>query len=315
MRVIVMIIFLFLIFFFSTSVLGIGGGYTGHIGSSSPWCGEQEVQITDKGVQTCVNVTVDQDCTVNLTFEWFNWSQYATDIYAGLEPLFFDESYWYVYGEYYGVNTSGQYCFYNENVSCATENWWTYWFDWRVTANFTCYGNYTFTEVFYCYFYPEPCPLFYIYPAWNSTDICPCCDAMCVGISNANGHAMNMTIYRNDSQFETFYVVNRYSYIGNETYCFCLDGYIDDGVYYPMRYNETYYWYVNVTDTVTGEYEISDTFQFTTAEKIEECPCGDSYEEESGGLMIIREYNLVLFLLVVCVVLVASMLTYHKYRK
>ena len=317
---IVVVLLLFVFSIFPSHAIGARGGTPGHISNPSPWCGEQDVTITDKGVQTCINVTVDQDCTVNLTFEWFNVTQYHIDWlewfinwpYGGIMPTFHDDIYWFTYGENNNINISGQYCFYNENVTCATGGSWLEWQDWRVTANFTCYGNFTYTEIFYCYYMPELCPLFYIYPSWNATSVCPCCDAMCVGISNADGHSMNITIYRNDSQFETFYIINKYNYVGNKTYCFCIDGHIDDNVYYPMKYNETYYWYVNITDTTTGEYEISDTYQFTTAENISYCPCG--IENIGKQTIIIREHNIVLFLLILCVVLTVGLFAYKKYK-
>jgi hypothetical protein len=305
--------------------IGLGGGGTGHMDNPSPWCGEVDVPITDKGVQTCINVTVDQDCTVNLTFQWFNVTQYAIDWldwwmdwpYGGSTPSFYDDVYWLTYGESNDVNASGQHCFYNENVTCSTDGSWTEWQDWRVIANFTCSQNYTYNETFYCHYMPELCPLFYIYPPWNATDVCPCCDAMCVGINNVNGHGMNITIYRNDSHFEEFYMINEYNNVTNNTYCFCIDGHINNSMYYPMRYNETYFWYINVTDTVTGEYMVSDTYQFTTARNLSECPCGEeAIRLATGRGEIIRfgslhDLSAIAFIFAI-IALLAIIIIYHN---
>jgi len=95
---------------------------------------------------------------------------------------------------------------------------------------------------------------------------------MCIGITNENGNNMNLSFYRNDTMNETFYLVNKYINVSNNTYCFCIDGHIGD-IYYPMRYNETYHWYVNVTDVVTGSYDVSNIYWFTTAENLSDCIC------------------------------------------
>lgn len=47
-----------------------------------------------------------------------------------------------------------------------------------------------------------------------------------------------------------------------------------DDIYYPVKYNQTYRWYVNITDTVTGVQHNSNIFQFRTAEDPVLCPCG-----------------------------------------
>lgn len=276
------------------SVSAIGGGPTGHMDNPTPNCGTIDVPITGKGIQTCINVTLDTNCTVNLTFQWLSWSD--------------DWGTWTTYASYMDVNTSGQYCAWHENVTCCTEGDWQTEFQlWSVVANFTC-GNATYTETFFCWFTPELCPLFYIYPPNNNSGLCPCCIPLCAGVNNTHGNLMNLTFWSNLSMgyWDYFYLgvdTVTFAYVTNGTYCFNVPNFI--------LYNYTYYWYVNVTDTVTGEYEVSNIYYFTTAESIEDCDCG----EETGGLMIIREYNLVLFLLVMSVVLVASLLTYHKYRK
>lgn len=118
-------------------------------------------------------------------------------------------------------------------------------------------------------------PISNIYPPDFSTNICPCCDACCVDVDSILGHNVNVSIYRNDTQFECFYLINQFINVTNGTYCFCLDGHINNSIYYSMLHNTTYYWYVNVTDVVTGLSDISDTYQFTTAENLSDCPCGN----------------------------------------
>ena len=218
------IIYLTLIAIVCNSAQGIGGGGGGwicaHFDNPTPSNWEEDVDIGIKGVQTCINITIDQGCTANVTFQWFNWTQHYEDWDDWIEnpvgepPSFFDDSYWYNYSSWTNVNTSTQLCQWNANVSCYTSGA-TPWFDWRVIGNFTC-GNTTYNETCYYYFMPEDCPLFYIYPAWNATNICPCCDGMCVGVRNDLGHNMNVTVYGRQKNKEHWH-------ISNGTYCFCLD--------------------------------------------------------------------------------------------
>ena len=403
---------------------GFAGGYTAHMVVNSPTYGEEDVAITAKGVQTCINITVPTGCVVNVTFQWYNYS-------GG------DYGVWTNYGNISLVSHTQDICFWNANVSCATENWWSEYFHWRVVANFTCPGG-DYQEILYSYFNPEDCPRFrYIYPNFNES-VCPCCSSICLGINNTNGNPMNLTFYGSYDE-EHYFIWNKYYNVSNGTYCFCMDSvylepsadkqgewvgasgiqaagtkpatlakhgcgiswefadnlekevqftvripqrmnlsypvtldigwssptadrvcnwnltysttaldedtyvaceyyqdvlawssatvdglvmyryYIDEiadddrcihfslqrdgndltdnlsdvanlhGIcfsYYldndlihvenatsPMRYNTTYYWYVNVSDTVTGEYNESDIYYFTTAEDIADCPC------------------------------------------
>lgn len=260
-----LILVISLLLFFSSFAQGFGGGCA-HFSNPSPSMGETDVSIEAKGVQTCIDITVDSGCTVNVTFQWYNWTESLDNGY-----WWFEEAYWYTYASWIGINHSQTLCEYQGNVTCATENWWTQYADWRIIANFTCPQE-TYDEQCWFYYQPEVCPIFqYIYPPWNAT-VCPCCDAMCFGINNTNGNPMNVSIYRNDSLNETFYLVNKYVTISNGTYCFCLDGHMSD-IYYPMRFNETYNWYINVTDTVTSETNNSAIYQFHTAKNISYCPC------------------------------------------
>lgn len=260
----ILIFILGLIMLAVTAAATVGGGPTDHLENPAPGYGEVDVVITIKGVQLCIDVVVDAGCTANVTFWWYNYSGGET-------------GQWEFHGFQENIAVDTTICFWNPNVSCATENWWNEWFHWMVVGNFTCAGG-NYSETAYLYFNAEDCPLFYIYPAWNDSYICSCCDAMCVGINNMNGSNMNISFYRNDSQWETFYLINQYLNVSNGTYCFCLDGHINNSLYYPMKYNESYHWYVNVTDVVTGEYNVSAIFNFSTAEFIDDCFCGNVSE-------------------------------------
>ena len=114
-------------------------------------------------------------------------------------------------------------------------------------------------------------------PSNSSDNICPCCDSMSLNIINRKGNNMNITFYRNDTQFKSFYIVNKIWNIPNGTYSFCIDGHINDSIYYPVRFNETYHWYVNMSDVITGEYNVSDVFVFHTEENISNCSCGGDF--------------------------------------
>lgn len=67
----------------------------------------------------------------------------------------------------------------------------------------------------------------------------------------------------------------------------------------PAKFNTTYYWYVRVEDTVTGEITNSTIFNFTTEKNLSDCPCGpeemvEAIEEEVGGEIGIRDYSWIL---------------------
>ena len=154
---------------------------------------------------------------------------------------------------------NGTYCHTNTNFS----NYSTIYY-WNVTVSNK--ESSTQSDIWH---FTTRGPFSNIYPPDNSIDLCPCCDAMCVDIDNT--HNMNITIYRNDTQFETFYIINQFLNVSNNTYCFCLDGHINNSIYYPMLYNTTYHWYVNVTDVITNESTESAVFRFTTAENVSNC--------------------------------------------
>jgi len=114
----------------------------------------------------------------------------------------------------------------------------------------------------------------YIYPKNNATDICPCCDATCFGVGKFYGR-VNVTVYRHDSHNSNFYIVEEFYNITNGTYCFCIDGHISGGRYHPVRYNETYYWYVNASKFGNSSlYATSSVYKFTTAVNHSYCHVG-----------------------------------------
>jgi len=465
----------------ATSVLAIGGG-----GNNPPWGGPmppmccfcdvngtmywegvnpyldnvipelhswEEVDITGKGVLTCVNLTLPSGCTANVSFQWLNWSlyfdlwltwAYAQDwddwpggIDSESEPYYDNDSFWFNYSSWTGINQSTQLCEYAENVSCYTENnWASNRFDWRVNLDITC-ANSTYNATCYYCFRPESCPLSYIWPPSPNGTACPCCEAMCVRVTNDLGHPMNVTIYGQEAaDCDYWHIWNSYTNITNGTYCYCMDaicpsqrthtvvhshtnhtvaiadtwynitydhghairmkiaadmksitflehghytitywaatqsdevnpngdivavriyndaelrgsyrelafsnkgrdrnivGFVHDEFFVgetikfqyisddtdsvirtsgtfsndflcfyayivktgmeeinPLQYNTTYRWYVNITDMVTGESEVSSIFQFRTAEHIEDCPCGES-DTHRGEIVLFNQ--------------------------
>jgi len=166
-----------------------------------------------------------------------------------------------------GGDPNGTYCTNNvswwNNGTC--EQWWT----WNVSVYD---GVQTTDETFT--FQNMPCILSaYVYPMNQTTGICPCCDAMCFGVGGLYGN-INATVYRSDDYNLSFYMVENYTNITNGTYCFCIDGHIDNGMYRPMRYNTTYYWYVYAENYYNNSMNVtSSIFHFTTAEDVTDCSC------------------------------------------
>ena len=276
MKKIVIILSLLL---FSGNASAIAGFYCDGFSDPSPAYGEEDVPVGQKGVQTCINITVPDGCNVSVTFQWMNYSEYMWDwiwcffFGIGCPVNYYDDEYWYDYASWDDVNSSTELCAYQENATCSIFGYWSEQ-DWRIVSEWNCSGE-LWNQTCYLYFETEECSLFSIYPNHGDYTVCPCADAMCINITNYFGNPMNITFYRNDSQFEEFYVVNQLFEVGNGTYCFCLDGHINDSVYYPMRFNETYYWYVNVTDTVFENSEESEIFMFHTAMNRSDCIAGD----------------------------------------
>jgi len=267
-------------------------GYNPYLSNPSPDTFETDVTITAKGVQTCINLTLPSGCVANITFQWLNTTHYFNDwivwrdaqdwvnwiINWSTEPTWDNDSYWLDYATWSGLNATQQLCMYNTNWTCRTINdWASGWDEWRVILNVTCGATTINYTCYYC-FQPELCPLSYIWPPSPNGTACPCCSPMCFNISNENGNPMNITVYRNDSLDENFYQVNKYIYISNGTYCFCLDGHINNSIYYPMQYDTVYHWYLNITDTVTGTISNSSIFSFRTEPDPDNCFCGNLTE-------------------------------------
>lgn len=206
-------------------------------------------ESTNQNLNTNLCITVNDADGDTMTITWYSnssgsWVVFATDTAV----------------------SNGTYCHTNTNFSNYSTIYW-----WNVTVEDKT--NVTQSDI---YHFTTRGPVSNIYPPDSSTGICPCCDAMCIDVLNEFGNSMNISIYRNDSQFEDFYIMNQFLNVSNGTYCFCIDGHINNSIYYPMNYNSTYYWYVNVTDTVTEQSDESDTFHFTTAENISDCEVEDT---------------------------------------
>jgi len=217
--------------------------------------------------------------------EWLNFSttSYAQihDIITGdqievaIENTNAGSLYSTVYTDYIEINITYRSGGDPDGTYCTNDtSWWTddceqIWY-WNVTVSD---GHY-FTDETY-WFENPPCILSgYVYPADNATDICPCCDSMCMGIGELYDR-VNLTFYRHGEYEPSFYMVENFVNVTNGTYCFCLDGRIDGGMYWPMRYNTTYYWYAYVENCANSSLNItSSTYQFTTA--MEKCECGDA---------------------------------------
>ena len=159
---------------------------------------------------------------------------------------------------------NGTYCTANVswwNDTCGTDwSWVVYVTDGHGTTSTT---TYTFSNA--------PCTFSgTVYPASGATGVCPCSDALCVDVTAS--YNFNMTVYGR-SQYETNYTIwDKHVNISADEYCFCLCGYIIDGWHQPMRYNTTYYWYVNVSKFDNSSlYNQTDVFSFTTAEDYDDC--------------------------------------------
>jgi len=219
----------------------------GYFNNVTPHNGDWNVDITAKGVQVCVNVTPPQGCSLNVTYEWLNYTQYYSDWldWTNAQPwgdwwdfedwyedidwdnqtTWKNNSYWYEFSPTYsGINQITQICAYNTNVSCQIENDFTReFFDWRINYTLNCSGQFT-QDYCYYYFEPEECQnITYIYPPSPNGTACPCCEAMCVGVNNDLGHPMNVTIWGREDDYGYYNIWTHYENISNGTYCFCMD--------------------------------------------------------------------------------------------
>jgi len=257
----------------------------------TPSDGAYDVNIGVKGVNVCANITPPANCYINVTYQWLNYTQYLGDWldWVNAQPWgnwwdyedwwddidwdnrtdCYADEYWHNFTSTVTISQFTQLCSYNENVSCKIENdWTTEWFDWRIAWEMNCSGVITSGNCYY-YFEPEECPVIkYIYPPSPNGTVCPCCDNICLGVENTDGHPMNISIYGSTNNIN-FFNWTTYTTVVNNTYCFCIC-YGNE----PIKYNQTYYWFANVTDTTTGEYVVSPVFQFKTFPNPSYCPCG-----------------------------------------
>ena len=255
-QILLVTLFLFISMIYMPTTLATGGGGddvpwggpdvppdgtcindTGYLTNATPYNSEEDIVITEKGVQTCINVTVPQGCEVDITFQWLNWSQYF-DIWLlwayeqdwwwdnidwASEPTWDNDSLWTNYSNW-TISSTQQLCSWHENASCYTEgDWTTEWNDWRVIADFTCANNVTYNTTCYYYFVAEECSVSYIYPPSPNGTACPCCDCICITVDNSLGHNMNVTVYGREDDYPHYDIFSHYENISNGTYCFCLD--------------------------------------------------------------------------------------------
>ena len=262
----------------------------------TPYLGEEDVSVSNpKGVQICINITPPSGCNLTIILQWINYTQYYNDWISWASEQnwgYIDEwgnwtddidwdnqtnpynsSYWYNFSNLTTINSETQLCAYNPNATCRIENdFTTMYFDWRINWTLNCTRQVTTGDCYY-YFQTELCEgVREIQPPSPNGTACPCCDCLCIVIDSYN--PVNLTFYRNDTQFPTYYIINKLFYVTSGEYCFCLDGHNYEGIYFPNNYNMTYNWYVNINDTVTKINESSEIFTYRTMPNPSYCPCG-----------------------------------------
>jgi hypothetical protein len=221
--------------------------FVDYVDNPTPSDGETEIDYS-RIVSTCVDVSIPgQGCSVNLSF---------------LEN---SGGSWVEYQSYSNITEKGTFCG-NLSVECGS----TYF--WRVIAVFNCSGmvwvenhTYSFTTV--------DCPVSHVYPVDGSSDFCPCCLAICAKFTNLTGDLVKFTFQSNYTGSWQNLEPTRVA-PANETYCLCVPEFV--------WFNYTYYWRVAYANDSGVQY--SDVFHFTTAERAEDCPCG-----EGSGLIYIEE--------------------------
>lgn len=98
-------------------------------------------------------------------------------------------------------------------------------------------------------------------PENNSIDIYPSNMALNVTIVNSNGNSMNLTIYSNLSGTWDYF----YTGIINTTLSNIYNGTYDINPVFFVKYNNTYYWYINLSEyNNDSNYNKSDIYKFTT---------------------------------------------------
>jgi len=98
-------------------------------------------------------------------------------------------------------------------------------------------------------------------PESGEIDIEPSLVSLAVSVITSGAPSMNITFYSNLSG------VWDYFYTGTlgTTFAFVENGTYRISVPFFTRNNYTYFWYINVTNTVTGEYNQSSVYNFTTS--------------------------------------------------
>jgi hypothetical protein len=147
---------------------------------------------------------------------------------------------------------NGTYSHGNPNI---TEYGKTYW--WKVIVTD---GTNT-TTVIYHFRTITAISIYGIHPPDNEVDVCPC-SALFFNITNDEGNLMNATVFMRNESAGDYSIVNWENNTGNGTVWFCLGA--------VAELNETYYWYVNITDTTNDKFT-SDVYNFTTVDNILDC--------------------------------------------
>ena len=211
----------------------------------TPSEGADNVNIGINGVQICANITPPANCYINVTYQWLNYTAFYDDWldWVNTQPWgnwgdyedwwddidwdnktdCYDDTFWHNFTSTVTISQFTKLCSYNDNVSCKIENdYTTTWFDWRINWEMNCSGVITSGKCYY-YFEPEECPVIkYIYPPSPNGTVCPCCDNICLGVENTDGHPMNISIYGSTDN-EHFFTWNKYHNVTNDTFCFCMD--------------------------------------------------------------------------------------------
>jgi len=119
------------------------------------------------------------------------------------------------------------------------------------------------------------------YPTNQSINICPCCDAIGLNITQAEGLSINVTFWYNFSGHNEYQELQEnFTNGANGSYYLCTCNFF---------YNTTYHWYVNVssaTDSSLYNYNTSGIYELTTASSPLNCTCLNStaYDAMGGGI-------------------------------
>jgi len=239
--------FIVLLFFGVVLSSTVVFAFDSYVSNPSPGDGAVEIDYSEV-VRTCVYVNIPDGCQANITFYWNDMGQ------------------WSQYESYVNASAKGTFCG-NLSVECGS----TYF--WRVTAFIDCGGGMFFWENHTYSFSTVDCPVSHVEPVNGSVSDCPCCLALCARLTNLSGDTVKFAFQSNYSgsweNLEPVRVVP-----ANESYCLCVPEFV--------WFNYTYYWRVMYSNGSGLQY--SDVFHFTTAECVEECPCG-----EGSGLVYVEE--------------------------